>query len=153
MDSKRIFAAIILAIILIFSFYPMVSVGTLKITIVAKGGLKVTGTIIDLKAYSFNWESISNNKINLTFMNKSETLTVLMPTGNYEKIKFKIVNASINLNGNLTFLKVSQEEYIIESSFIIKSGFETKVIIELKYDEEALTQNKLDLIIKAYSLI
>jgi hypothetical protein len=86
-------------------------------------------------------------------MNKSETLTVLMPTGNYEKIKFKIVNASINLNGNLTFLKVSQEEYIIESSFIIKSGFETKVIIELKYDEEALTQNKLDLIIKAYSLI
>jgi len=153
MDSKRIFAAIILAIILIFSFYPMVSVGTLKITIVAKGGLKVTGTIIDLKAYSFNWESISNNKVNLTFMNKSETLTVLMPTGNYEKIKFKIVNASINLNGNLTFLKVSQEEYIIESSFIIKSGFETKVIIELKYDEEALTQNKLDLIIKAYSLI
>jgi|YelNatPaOPRAMG01_1025707.scaffolds.fasta_scaffold265993_1 hypothetical protein len=153
MDSKRIFAAIILAIILIFSFYPMISVGTLKITIVAKGGLKVTGTIIDLKAYSFNWESISNNKINLTFMNKSETLTVLMPTGNYEKIKFKIVNASINLNGNLTFLKVSQEEYIIESSFIIKSGFETKVIIELKYDEEALTQNKLDLIIKAYSLI
>ncbi len=153
MNSERIFAAIILAIILVFSFYPMVSVGTLKITIVAKGGLKITGTIIDLKAYLFNWESISNNKIDLTFMNKSETLTVLMPTGNYEKIKFKIVNASINLNGNLTFLEVSQEEYIIESSFIIKSGFETKVMIELKYDEEALTQNKLDLIIKAYSLI
>jgi hypothetical protein len=54
MNNERIFAAIILAIILIFSFYPMVSVGTLKITIVAKGGLKVTGTIIDLKAYSFN---------------------------------------------------------------------------------------------------
>ena len=152
MNSERIFAAIILTIVLVFSFYSMVSVGTLKITIIAKGGLEVTGAIIDLKAYSFNWESISN-KINLTFMNKSETLTVLMPTGNYEKIKFKIVNASINLNGNLTFLEVSQEEYIIELGFIIKSGLETKVIIELKYDEEALTQNKLDLIIKAYSLI
>ena len=151
MNSERIFAAIILTIVLVFSFYSMVSVGTLKITIIAKGGLEVTGAIIDLKAYSFNWESISN-KINLTFMNKSETLTVLMPTGNYEKIKFKIVNASINLNGNLTFLEVSQEEYIIELGFIIKSGLETKVIIELKYDE-ALTQNKLDLIIKAYSLI
>jgi len=152
MNSERIFATIILAIILIFAFYPLVSVGTLKVTIVAEGKLEVMGTIIDLKAYSFNWEGIAN-KVNLTFMNKSETLTVLMPTGNYEKIKFKIVNASINLNGNLTFLEVSQEEFIIESSFTVKSGLETRVIIELKYDEGALAQHKLDLTIKAYSLI
>ncbi|MBS7657879.1 MAG: hypothetical protein QXL69_04750 [Candidatus Bathyarchaeia archaeon] len=144
MNEKRIVAAITLTLILFFVFFSSTSVGKLKVTIIAKGGLEVKATIIDLKVYSFNWENITD-EINLTFTNKSETLTVLLPTGNYNKVKFRIVNALINLNGNLTSLKVFQEEFIIESNFTIKLMKETKMIIELRYDEELLTQQTLNL--------
>ncbi|MBS7656204.1 hypothetical protein KEJ50_06910 [Candidatus Bathyarchaeota archaeon] len=150
MVVKRVFAMAILAVTLFFAFFPSVSVGTLKVTIIAKGELKVEAKMVDLKAYSFNWENITN-EVNLTFTNKSEDLTVLMPTGNYNKIKFRIVNASINLNGNLTSLEVSQEEYTVEVNFTIKSRLEMKMVIELKYDEEALTQHKLNLITKVFT--
>ncbi len=148
MKGNQIFAAATLT--LFFAFFPSISVGTLKITIIAKGELKVEAKMVDLKAYSFNWESIAN-EVNLTFTNNSESLTILMPSGSYNKIKFKIINASINLNGNFTSLNIPQEEYVVNVNFTIKSEKETEVIIELSCDKEALSQHNLNLTAKVFT--
>jgi hypothetical protein len=151
MNKERFTAVLILAIILFFIFYPSLSIGTLKLNVTVESELEVKVVIFELKAYSYDWKPIIN-EINLT-SNKPETLTSLMHTGTYNKIKFKILNASVNLNGSLIPLEISQEEFAIESSFTIRSNSEARVGIELKCDKASLTQHKLNLTVKVYSLI
>lgn len=137
----------VLIILLSIIFLPSILTGTLTLNVTAeRRNVKVKLLVADLEAHpaglseSYGWEKLVK-EVELTLPGSPEALSSSIHVGRYDKLRFKVLNASAVVNETLVPLKIETNELTVNVDFIVKPFSKTSVPIKLSYDEERIAKD------------
>lgn len=146
MKGGRASSIAILIILLSIIFSPSILTGTLTLNVAAEEqNVKVAILIVDLEAHpaglseSYGWEKLVK-EVNLTLPGAQKALSSPIHVGRYDKLRFKVLNASAVVNGSATPLRIEPREFTLNVDFTVKPFSKTLVPIRISYDEGKLVE-------------
>ena len=137
----------ILIILLSIIFSPSILTGTLTLDVAAEEqSVEVKLLMADLEAHPaglsefYGWEKLVK-EVELTLPGAPKALSSSIHVGRYDKLRFKVLNASAVVNGSLVPLKIEPKELTVNVDFRVKPFSKTSVAIKLSYDEERIIKD------------